>query len=325
MTPGKTMSNMRTTVFVAVGLVLAGCGAPSNHGLTPKPLLDEDAYASEEVVSPYVSYAARTATFRTRLHGPGPAPESVDATPPGAREVRYASEVGALRGWYARPAGSSARRLPLVVYLHNDFSLRADAWDNARPFLDAGYALFLPGLRGEDGGPGQREVLLGEVRDAKSAVAWGRAQPEHEPRCVNVVGHSIGGGIAALLSLHADAGVRRTASIGGIYRAHTFHAWARRESTRGIVRFDVDDPREVVARLLLPNIRDVVVPHIAYAGTGDDWDDRYAALAAARARKFGAPVEHVGVPGDHMSSVRAAVTDFLRRLRADGPECAPGG
>lgn len=165
MTPRKTKSNMRTTVIVAVGLVLAGCGAPSNHGLTPKPLLDED----------------------------------------------------------------------------------------------------------------------------------------------------------------ADAGVRRTVSIGGIYRAHTFHAWARRESIRGIVRFDVDDPREVVARLLLPNIRDVVVPHIAYAGTGDDWDDRYAALAAARAREFGAPVEHVGVPGDHMSSVRAAVADFLQRLRADGPECAPGG
>jgi dienelactone hydrolase len=314
---------MRTMLGLATAFSLVACAARPTAPARSSVVLDEHDYASQEVLEPYVAYASRSAAFRTRLEGPTPAPEPIEASPAGAREVRYPSEVGALRAWYARPAGSDGKRLPVVVYLHNDFALRAEAWNNARPFVDAGYALLVPGLRGEDGGPGERELLLGEVHDARAAVAWARAQTDHAPECVNVLGHSIGGGVAALLSLRPDAGVRRTASVGGIYRAHTFHAWRERESIRGIVRFDVSDPREISMRLLLPNVRDLAVPHIAYAGTDDDFDDRYAALAAERARSVGAPLEHVRVAGDHMSSIDGAVRDFLVRMRDDGTECSP--
>jgi dienelactone hydrolase len=274
------------------------------------PHAEEETFSAEERVEPYTPYATRVASLSTKLAGPE-LEEPGEPAPPGATEIHYASEVGELRAWYARPSGT--KRVPVVVFLHNDFALKTLAWENAQPALAAGYAVLVPGLRGEDGNPGHRELLLGEVRDAKAAVAWARAQPGHDAACVSVIGHSIGGGIAALLSLHPDAGVRRTASVGGIYRAHTFHAWAERDSIRGLVRFDVDDAREIGARLLLPNVREVAIPHIAYAGTDDEYDDRYAALAAERAREVGRPVEHVRVAGDHMSSIGPALADFLAR------------
>lgn len=298
-------------------LVLAALASCRAAPAPATPLLDEDAYAAQEVVSPYVPYATRRAAFATRLSGPELAAEPADSAPEDAREIRYRAEVGDLRAWYARPPRTEGKKLPVVVYLHNDFSLRAEAWNNARPFLAAGYALLVPGMRGEDGGPGTRELLLGEVNDAKAAIAWARAQPDHAAACVSVIGHSIGGGVASMLSLHADAGVRRTASVGGVYRAHTFHAWARRPSVRGLVRFDLADAREIQMRLLIPNVRDVKVPHIAYAGADDEWDDRYAQLAATRARQAGAPVEWIRVDGDHMGSIAGAVKDFLVRLAKD--------
>jgi acetyl esterase/lipase len=163
-------------------------------------------------------------------------------------------------------------------------------------------------------------VLLGEVADAKAAVAWLRRQPEIDPACLYVVGHSIGGGIAAQLSLHPDAGIRATASIGGIYRAHTFHHWASRRGSSHLVRFEPTDSREVALRLLVPNVRDVVHPHLAYAGADDEFDARYAALAADRAREAGTPVEQVVVGGDHMSSVHAALGHWIERI-LDDPTC----
>jgi hypothetical protein len=203
---------MRTIGCSFIGaLALIACGArpvapPLVSGGASGGALgeEEEAYASQEVVDPYVGYPTRAATFRTALGGPRPKPEPRESAPADAREIHYSSEVGSLRGWYARPPRSAGRRVPVVVYLHNDFALRREAWSNARPFVDAGYALLVPGLRGEDA-----------------------------------------------------------------------------------------------------------------------FDDTYAALAASRARGVAAPLEHVRVPGDHMSSAQAAVADFLGRLRADGPACAP--
>jgi dienelactone hydrolase len=227
-----------------------------------------------------------------------------------------------MRAWYQRPPVAGGRRVPLVVYLHNDFTLLPSSYVNARPFLQAGYAVLWPSVRGENGNPGQTELLLGEVDDVKAAIAWGRRQPGIDPDCVYVIGHSIGGGLAGLLSLHGDvAGVRRTASVGGMYRAHTFHNWAERRDTLGLVRFDLGDRREIALRLLLPNLRDVVHPHIAYAGVDDAYDVRYAALVAERARQLHVPVTLVRVKGGHMSSVRGAVQHFLGVIRSDLVSC----
>src|SRR4051812_25489160 len=157
---------MQMTLALASAVALLACAA-SPAAVAPSRMVAEEVYASQETVDPYVGYAARSATFHTSLRGPRPAPEPRESAPAEAREIHYASEVGPLRAWYARPDGAAGLRVPVVVYLHNDFALRREAWENARPLVEAGYAVLIPGLRGEDGAAGERELLLGEVRDAK--------------------------------------------------------------------------------------------------------------------------------------------------------------
>lgn len=292
-------------------LAIAGC--------TPR-LVDQDietdafaeSFAAWEEVVPYSPFAERLASHRTRLLVSGPSQGSaLESPPPGSREVSYQSAGLTLRGWYAVPSSAhSSGRRPAVVYLHNDFALYSESFYNAKPFLDAGYVLMLPSLRGENGNPGDFELLLGEVDDVKAAVRWVQQQPEVDPNFVYVIGHSIGGGLASLLSLHGDVDVRATASVGGTYRTATFHYWKRRYRDDRLIRFDLADKSETTLRLLVPNLRDLRHPHIAYAGLGDPFDTSYARYMAALAARHGVALTYVPVSGDHMGSVREAVGKF---------------
>ena len=228
--------------------------------------------------------------------------------------VKYHSGKLSLSGWLIVPPAETNRARPGVVYLHNDFSLTTLSYENAKPLAQAGFPVFLPTLRAENGNPGDFELLFGEVDDAKAAVSW---FAEVDERFVYVIGHSIGGGIAALMSLHPDVRVRLTASVGGIYRARTFVFWATRGSTRHLIRFDPTHQAEVTQRLLGPNVRDMVHPHLAYAGRDDEFDRRYAEDVARAARPFHSRYQVVLVDGDHMSSIAAAIADLVRRIRED--------
>ena len=304
-------------------LLLAACTPSSAHPSVPREgaqprggrVPGPEAFAHLEEVEPYVPFQERREGFVTDLAHRGPSQAAaLPKTPEGAEVVTYRSGELVLKGWLAKPAGAESSR-PGVVFLHNDFSLKRLAYDHARPFLDAGFVLFLPALRGENGNPGTFELLLGEVRDAASAVRFLSEQPGVDGDHGYVMGHSIGGGIAALLSLEPDLPVRMLASVGGIYRARTFHSWASRPSTRHLVRFDPNDRAEVTLRLLGPNIRDMAHPLIAYAGRGDRFDTAYARHLAERADFHGAPYRYVPVEGDHMASIGPAVTHFIERIR----------
>jgi dienelactone hydrolase len=305
-----------------LGLTLACCArdarAPSG-GLGRHT--DEESFAHEEIVEPYVPYAKRLAGHRTRLLVRGPSASTVPAPPPlGVSETRFPSEVGPLRAWIKMPALPRGPRPPVVVVLHNAFSLQPTMLDGVRELDEAGFALFLPSWRGEDGNPGDLELLYGEVRDAIAAVRFAQSLPGVEGRCLYVIGHSIGGGLAALLALH-DTPVRMSASVGGMYRAHTFHDWATQSENRHLVRFDLGDPQECTLRLFFPNAPDLKHRHVTYAGRDDDFDVRYARIAAARAAKFNVPFESVEVRGDHMTSLPEAVADFRGRLERDVVAC----
>jgi dienelactone hydrolase len=300
-------------------LLTASCMAAQAPASTRIPLRSasaEDQFAAQERVEPYVPWV-------TRRHRPtridvrqvfrGGVVATMDP-PAGAALVSYESEGRTLRGWFAEPSATSGKR-PAVVYLHNDFALDAGSWDNALPFVHAGFSVFVPALRGENGNPGERELLFGEVDDARAAVRWLAAAPGVDPSRIYVIGHSVGGGIASLLALLPDSGVRATASVGGVYRAQTLHHWAQVEP--GLVRFDVANDYEVSVRLFMTHIRDVRTPHYAFAGRSDNFDPRYAEQAAQAARKFGVPVTHVPVEGDHMGSISEATARFVDIIRAD--------
>jgi len=138
------------------------------------------------------THLQRLEGFKTKLVRKGPAPQPFDPlqTPPkGVSEVSYLSDGLRLKAWFALPPNANpSAKVPGVVYLHGGFAFGADDFEMARPFLSAGMALLCPMLRGESGNPGASEMYLGEVRDAKSAVAWLAERPE-----VNAA-HLYGGG-----------------------------------------------------------------------------------------------------------------------------------
>ena len=152
------------------------------------------------------SYLERLAAFKTRLirNGPTPQPYKLQSPSPGVREVTYPSGPLALKAWVAFPEGVSASaKVPAVVFFHGGYAFGAGDFEDARPFLQAGFAVMCPMLRGEDGNPGDFEMLLGEVDDASAAITWMASQPGVDPSHIYTFGHSAGGIISALLSLRA--------------------------------------------------------------------------------------------------------------------------
>jgi dipeptidyl aminopeptidase/acylaminoacyl peptidase len=105
--------------------------------------------------------AAARKNFATRLRVRGPAPQEFEnALPPDAvREVEFTSGALKLKGWLSVHPTDGKRR-PAVVYLHGGWAFGADDWRDAAPFVEAGFVLFMPMLRGENGNAGNFESFL---------------------------------------------------------------------------------------------------------------------------------------------------------------------
>ncbi len=71
-------------------------------------------------------------------------------------------------------------------------------------------------LRGENGNPGNYELFLTEVGDAKAAVRWLARQPFVDAKRVYTFGHSTGGAISALLSLREGVPAVNGGCWGGL-------------------------------------------------------------------------------------------------------------
>jgi len=260
------------------------------------------------------SYLERRAAHVTKLHKHGPSPGKwrPQPVPAGVTELRYEASGRSLLAWFAAPQVPD--RAPALIYFHGEFSFAA--WDflQVRPFLEAGYCVMTPTLRGENGDSGDFELLYGEVEDARAAVRWLAARPEVDASRIYTLGHSVGGGLSALLALQADLPVVCTASIGGIYTPATFSKWARDADTRDLVRFDPEDRDEVELRVMGPHLAELKRPHRAYVGAGDG-----GILDNARALAQRAPVVHAQytlteVPGDHAGSLASGISAYLRDL-----------
>jgi acetyl esterase/lipase len=263
------------------------------------------AAARQRAEHPYVE---RLAGFRTQLTrvGPSPQPYQEEPPPPGVEAVTYRSGELALKAWAAFPKGSGpGRKVPAVVYFHGGFAFGADDFEDARPFLDAGFAVMCPTLRGENGNPGTFELYLGEVEDAEAAVRWLAADPRVDASRVSTFGHSAGGVISALLTLR-NSPIHHSGSAGGLYDADSFPLLGR------LVPFRPRDETEASLRSLVGNLRWMRRAHLAYVGDLD----RLQAVAAARREAGSAPsrLTIITVAGDHVGMLEPAVKAFARYL-----------
>jgi len=262
------------------------------------------------------SYATFRAAHPSALLEPAPGPARFDNAPLDARlsPVQWPGPLGPMHGWLALPEGDGP--FPGLVWLHGAFAASSEQFEPlGAAFPPPGFAVFVPSWRGENGNPGERELLAGELDDAVAAVRWFSERPQVDASRIFALGHSVGGALSALLALLPEVPLQETASVGGIYVPQTFARWSKTEHNGPLVRFDPNDPHEGRLRTLLGNIPDLQRPHVAYVGDDDPWFHPNVERMKDAAALSGAPFEAVYVEGDHMSSLVAGYTRYLARIR----------
>lgn len=285
--------------LAAAGCVV-GCHAEQSHAPAPKRL-------------PYPTFRAAHPSV---LREPAPGPAAFDNAPLDARfvAVQWPGPVGPMHGWLAVPEGAGP--FPALLWLHGSFAASAEQFGPlGTEFPPPDFAVFIPSWRGENGNPGERELLAGELDDAVAAVQWFSAHPQVDASRMFALGHSVGGALSALLALLPDLPLQETASVGGIYVPETFARWSKTEHNGPLVRFDASDPDEGRLRTLAGNVPDLVRPHIAYVGRDDQWFHPNVEQMKTAAADSGAPFEATFVEGDHMSSLVAGYAQYLARIR----------
>lgn len=170
-----------------------------------------------------------------------------------------------------------------------------------------------PMLRGENGNPGNYELFLGEVDDARAAVKWLAGQPYVNPQRIYVFGHSVGGGVAAVLPLLDDVPMRHSGSSGGLYDHTTFLVWQIDDT----VPFE-NNPMERSVRLLVGNSQFLQHPHYAYLGADDDAFHETGERLQKEAGPAGKFTLEM-VPGDHYDSFEEAIRRYLAIAEQDAP------
>ena len=249
--------------------------------------------------------------FQTKLLTRGPSPQEGEfETPPEhVTEIMYPSDGLQLKAWVYRPPGGAEKK-PALVFFHGGFAFGAgDLTETCVPFMEAGYIVMTPMLRGENGNPGDFELFLGEINDARAAVHWLAQQPDVDASRIYTFGHSVGGGVSALLSLRDNVPIRHGGSSGGLYDATTFIGWG------DIVPFE-NTPAERSVRILHGNVPHMQVPHYAYIGTEDEPFPESARAMQQEANPQGH--FHVElIPGDHFSSFDEAVRRYFAICQQD--------
>lgn len=268
-----------------------------------------DAYQRAVEPAPANAVEPPSGPFRTRLVHQGPAPQDWhDETPPeGVREVRFSSGALELKAWLWQPPELTAPR-PAVVYCHGGFAFDRSDFEACAPFVEAGWTVMCPTLRGENGNPGHFEMFMGEIDDEIAAGRWLVKQPWVDPTRVYAFGHSVGAGITSVLSLRSGTPFRATGGADGLYPATGFAAWWSE-----IVPFDAADPRECAERILEGRVASMVLPHHAYIGTDNEFttfvDTARRAQAEVAADRSLLRVKLV--PGDHGACLLPAMQAFI--------------
>ncbi len=260
---------------------------------------------------PEQTYLQRLQALRTNLtyYGPAPPDWSDEPRPADVEEVSYESGGLRLKAWLYGLDADPKTAQPALVYFHGGFASDYGECKSTSLFATAGFVVLCPLLRGENGNPGNYELFMGEIDDASAAIRWLAAQPYVDNKHIYAFGHSIGGGVAALLSLRENLPLRHSGSSGGLYWPGFF--------SPDFTPFDTSNREEVKLRLLLGNIRYMQRPHYAYIGSEDMNFDYAVAQANREIRAKPSMLNIQRVPGDHFSSLEPALRDYLKTIMAE--------
>lgn len=307
------MTTRRSLLTGGAGLILTAVPACAQTGAQTEERVGQGLRLKTS------DYATDRAKYQTRLtyRGPSPQPPRILPKPPADIEVvTFASGALTLKGWLGRPAPRPDRpadtKTPVVVFLHGGFAFGADDFDMARPFIEAGYAVFVPILRGENGQPGHYSFFYDEVDDVIAAARRVSGFDWVDPKRIYLAGHSVGGTLT-MLAGQASALFRAVASFSG---SADQIAFARGEP--GIVPFDPKDLTELEMRSPMAYARSFKSPARLYYGASEDFFSTSTPLTAKLAKAAGLDVEALAVPGDHFGAVPREIALAIAFFQAHG-------
>lgn len=288
-------------IFVYLVIILVPGIAIAVDGNTTVNLANEEGKSfAKQITSRF--YEERCG-FETNLIKRIPAPQRYEAEvpPAGIKEVFYDSGDLKLKAWLLdKPADDDKH--PAVVFAHGGFSFGGSDLEYVQDFIDHGYILMMPILRGENGNPGNFEYFYGEVDDLLAAADYLANVSYVDSTRIFLCGHSVGGTLSILASM-IPSRYRAMASFGGM------------PDTEYLIRqggypnpFDSANRKEFELRSAIYYPDSIITPLFLYVGDQED-----AALLklsdyfAKNARSIGKPCEFRAVKGDHWSSVAEAV------------------
>lgn len=226
--------------------------------------------------------------------------------------IEYQSDSFRLKGLLNTKNIDSLIKKPVIIYFHGGFALSYSEMERTKSFTDAGYIVFAPSYRGENGNPGYFELFMGEVKDAKAAVKWIANQSFVDKDRIYVFGWSVGGGISLNLSLHEDLPIKLGGSSAGIYDFDLINSWAT-EDDMIIFPYDFTNKVENYFRLPLYNLHNMVRPHFAYVGEEDEFDF-IRGLKDSLYPESKVKLKLIKVKGNHVSSLSTATEKFMQEI-----------
>ncbi|QEH37916.1 Alpha/beta hydrolase family protein [Aquisphaera giovannonii] len=288
---------------IVCGAILGGgCGGPGAGVDLPPPTPGLELRGED--------FAQARAAFSTRLTRHAPPPGQAQALPaiPDAETVEYASGHLRLKAYRSRPSAGPARR-PAVLFLHGGFSFGEGHWEMSRPFREAGFVVMTPVLRGENGQPGDFSLFGDEVGDVLAAADVLASAPDVDPRNVFVAGHSVGGTLAMLAAMTSRR-FRAAASFSGSPDLNIYLKVSRTPAP-----FDASSAAEVRLRSAVAYASSFKCPARLYYGEDEIWVQSSTSRTAVLASRAGLDVAAVELPGDHFSSVQAAIRESIAFFR----------
>jgi dipeptidyl aminopeptidase/acylaminoacyl peptidase len=143
----------------------------------------------------------------------------------------YTSDGLLVNGELYLPSGT--QKLPLVVFNHDGINgISKEHRLSSIRIAKAGYVVFSPSYRGEDGSQGVVEIAKGEVRDVLNAVTLLQKHERVDPARISLVGASHGA-LISVLAASKNKDIKAVVAAYGVMDIYKWYAYLKKSGKLG--------------------------------------------------------------------------------------------
>ncbi|WP_027622925.1 alpha/beta hydrolase family protein [Clostridium lundense] len=240
-------------------------------------------------------------TFKSSFVKKAPSMDEYEkqAPPSYVSQVAYESNGLKLRAWVLNDP-KKGDKYPAVVFMHGGFAFDKWDWEVAEEYINRGYVVMTPMVRGENGNPGNFEYFYGEVRDCIAAGKYLANLPYVDKDNIFLMGHSAGGSLGVLASM-LDSPYKAIATNGASYGTEIYF-----EQKKDRIPFEYNKD-EIHIRSSYEYANSIKTPVYAFVGKEDTGILYLSKEFEKKAKKFNVPYKLTVIAGDHNGSLDEAI------------------